>query len=144
MTFSFNWLRARPPRAVFAACALALGLACAGILLPSGAAAEPKATTTEMGSTCAQSGGSSATNGNLFSCCWAGWGCIRCAAESDGTVDPGTCWVDCYTQACSDANARGRLDLPPKGKTPKVIQPGVPILQTPKPPKADPGASTVQ
>lgn len=87
-------------------------------LAPVPAAAAPKDTTSSLGELCALAGGSHATNGSLFSCCWAGWGCMRCHANADGTVDDGTCWVDCYTEACSDANARTRLDLPPK-KTPK-------------------------
>lgn len=87
-------------------------------LAPAPAAAAPRDTTASLGELCAMSGGSHATNGSLFSCCWAGWGCMRCHANADGTVDEGVCWVDCYTQACSDANARTLLGLPPK-KTPK-------------------------
>ncbi|HNB28995.1 MAG TPA: hypothetical protein PLR41_18640, partial [Alphaproteobacteria bacterium] len=105
MTNRFTWLRPRPARVATAACFLSLCLALAGMLLPSEAPAKMKDTTASMGELCAQSGGSSATNGDLFSCCWAGWGCVRCAAEGDGTIVEGTCWVDCYTQACSDANA---------------------------------------
>ncbi len=146
MTNRFTWLRPRPARVATAACFLSLCLALAGMLLPSEAPAKMKDTTASMGELCAQSGGSSATNGDLFSCCWAGWGCVRCAAEGDGTIVEGTCWVDCYTQACSDANARGRLGLPPKSRNGTIpLQPGGTLTpQTPKPPKADPGAGTVQ
>ena len=146
MTFRSNWFRARLARTALAACTLALGFALAAILPPSGAAAKMMDTTATMGSLCAESGGSATTNGDLFSCCWAGWGCVHCAAESDGTIVEGTCWVDCHTQACTDANARQRLGLPPKSKGVGTIplQPGTLTPQTPKPPKADPGAGTVQ
>jgi len=152
MRFRSNRFQPRPAPGLIAAamlslgCLLALCLLLAFALLPSAATAKAKDTTATMGSLCAESGGSSATNGDLFSCCWAGWGCVRCAAEPDGTIVEGTCWVDCYTQACSDANARGRLGLPPKGKDLGTIplQPGTLTPQTPKPPKADPAAGTVQ
>lgn len=153
MRFRSNQLRPRLAPGFVAASILslcillALGFLLASALTPSEATAKAKDTTATMGSLCAESGGSSATNGDLFSCCWAGWGCVRCAAEPDGTIAEGTCWVDCYTQACSDANARGRLGLPPKNKGVGTIplQPGtLTPQQTPKPPKADPGANTVQ
>ena len=142
-----NWhLRPRRRLALTALFCL-LPLLCAFLARPAEAA--PRETTTEMGNTCSLAGGSSTVNGDLFSCCWPGWGCVHCHTEG-GTITPDTCWVDCHTQACTDANARDRLDLPPKKKGPQATVPGTGVdtmapQQTPKPKlPAVPGANTVQ
>lgn len=142
-----NWhLRPRQRLALAALFCLTSLLAA---LLTHPAAAAPRETTTEMSDTCSLAGGSSTIDGDLFSCCWPGWGCVHCHTEG-GTITPDTCWVDCHTQACTDANARDRLDLPPKKKGPQANMPGTGTgtmapPQTPKPKVPTvPGADTVQ
>ncbi len=129
---------------------LILGIVALDLWSTTPAAAAPKETTAGMGDVCRLAGGSVGGGGDLFSCCWPGWGCVHCYVDPDGTIDGNTCWVDCSTQACTDANARDRLGLPPKKKGPQAVVPSAPAgtlapQQTPKPKTpAVPGAGTVQ